>query len=155
MFFLLQIVVIKDLTPSIFLFHVKQAAIAMMGLSRYAMEDFVAAKKYWKEAVSSLREMKKRKKSVALLAELLNNLGCVHFETGNEIKAIKLFEDSLEMQRKAVTRDVYDHGMPPTKTMLMKLAITQANIAYINLRLKNIDAAIKAFECCQKVILSI
>jgi len=122
----------------------------MMGLSRYAVEDFTAAKKYWDEAMTSLKEMKKRKKTVAFVAELLNNIGCIHFETGNEVKAIKFFQDSLEMQRKAVTSDVYDHGKPPSKNMLMKLAITQANVAYVNLRLKNIDAAIKAFEHCQK-----
>ena len=128
----------------------------MMGLSRYAVEDFVAASKYWNEAMTSLRDSKKRRKSVTLVAELLNNLGCVHFETGNEIKAIKLLQDSLEMQRKVVTSDVYDHRKPPGKAMLMKLAITQANIAYVHLRLKHVGAAIKAFESCRKVrILSI
>ena len=120
----------------------------MMGLACYAVQDFAATNEYWNKALNLL---KKSKKTTALRAELLNNLGCIQYETGNETNAIKLFEDSINLQRKLVVSEVYDNGKSASQHMLMKLAITQANIAYVHLRLKNADAAISAFERCQKV----
>ena len=43
----------------------------------------------------------------------------------------------------------YDNKKAPS--ILMKFAVTQANIGYVYYELNNIDAAISAFEMCQKV----
>jgi tetratricopeptide (TPR) repeat protein len=123
----------------------------MIGLAYYAVEDFVAAKKCWNKAMDSLKKTKKT--SATLRAELLNNLGCIHYEIGNETNAVKMFQESLVIQREAVISDVYDNGKAPNKSMLMKLATIQANIAYVHLRSKNVDAAISSFESCRKVCL--
>jgi len=120
----------------------------MLGLAHYASEDFASAKKCWGETIALLNRGKFKQSSLS--AELLNNLGCVEYETGNEAKAIKHFESSLKLQRRAIISAVYDHSVPSSKHMMMKLAITQANIAYAHLRLKDADAAIPAFAICQQ-----
>ena len=121
----------------------------MLGLSCYAVEDFDDCKKYWREALRLLKKMDKIPDS--LIAEVLNNLGCLNFETGNQTSALKCFEESLDMQRATVISDVYDQGKVPRNHMLMRLAITQANIGYVQLRANNANAAIANFMRSMKV----
>lgn len=121
----------------------------MTGLAYYAIEDFDECKKYWSKSLKSMKRMKESQP--ALISELLNNLGAVHFETGNEASALKLFQESLDLQRKIVISQIYDEGKRRSKPMLMKLAITQANVAYVHFRLKNADAAIAGFERSKQV----
>lgn len=121
----------------------------MTGLAYYAIEDFEECKKCWTKTLKSIKQRKEIQPS--FVSELLNNLGAVHFETGNEASALKLFQESLDLQRKTVISEVYDEGKTPCKHMLMKLAITQANVAYVHFRLKNADAAIAGFERSKQV----
>ncbi len=121
----------------------------MVGLAYYAIEDFDACKKHWNKALKILRKSKVN--SSTLMSELLNNLGCLQYETGNEATALKLFQESLDVQRQSVISNVYDGRKAPCKHMLIKLAVTQANIGYVHLRLKNDDAAIASFTQSKKV----
>ncbi len=117
----------------------------MIGISCYALEDFKSAKKYLKKALTSLQNQEGS--DDLLVAEILNNLGCIYYETGHQMKAIKLFEESLTLQHKVV----FAAEVTLCKQMLMKIAVTQANIGYVHYELKNADAALAAFQICQKV----
>ncbi len=127
-----------------------QATLSFIGLAYYAVEDFRSAKKCLKKALASVQDYTVG--NYAFVAEILNNLGCAHYETGNHTKAIKLFEESLSLQRYVVATKYYRNKSTPSKKMLMKIAFTRANIGYVHFELKNNDAALDAFEKCRKVI---
>lgn len=121
----------------------------MLGVACYAVEAFELCRSYWNKALKAMRNFKEKPSVIEF--ELLNNLGCLEYETGNEGSALKRFEESLELQRKHFTCNIYKEGQAACQHMLLKLAITQANIGYVHLRLKNPDAAITAFERSKKV----
>ena len=116
----------------------------MKGLVHYANENFESALKLWNSALFRLRRSKTKQTNV--MAELSNNIGCIHFESGSEVRALKYLKESLQMQKKVIFGSVYDGNEKFRQHMLMKLAITRANLAYIYLRMKNTDQTISAFQ---------
>ena len=125
----------------------------MTGLACYAIEDFISAKKHLKKALISLQN--KHEHDNFLTAEILNNLGCIHYETGNQTKAVKHFEESLTLLRKIVVTEICKNKKPVYKQTLMKIAVIQANIGYVHFELNNADDAIAAFLFCSKVRLGV
>jgi len=123
----------------------------MLGYAYYGQGHFEKSLNLWRNALHTLRKSKSNRRFV--VAELLNNIGCVYFELGTETKAIKFMSDSILAQTQAISF-VYKQAtgsgggerMRVTRHSLMKLATSRANIAYVYLRMKNADLAISQFE---------
>jgi len=116
----------------------------MKGNACYALGQFGDALNLWKSSMFLIRRSKVQHNQV--MAELLNNLGCAYFETGTETKALKCFNESMQLQMKILFDNVYDGNDPLKQHHLHRLACTRANIGYIHMRMKNYDQAIKSFE---------
>lgn len=116
----------------------------MKGHVSYATGHFDTALELWTNALAFVKRSKVQPKEIT--AELLNNIGCIHFETGAEAKAMPYFKESLQLQKKAIFESVHDGNEPLYQHMLVKLAATRANLGYIHLRMKNADLAILTLE---------
>lgn len=104
----------------------------MKGHADYALEEFHVAERHWYNAVNRLRKTKMPHNEA--IAEILNNLGCVHFEISCETKALKFLKESLQVQRKEIMESVFDRNEILYQHKLVKLATTSANIGYITFR---------------------
>jgi len=116
----------------------------MRGHANYALENFDASVRQWTGAISKLK-----KSSIPyreLLAEIVNNIGCVYYETGSEAKALKFLNESLQLQRKVILASVFDRNEALHQHTLVKLAVTRANIGYVHLRMKHGDLAVSSFH---------
>lgn len=113
----------------------------MKGLANYGLGQFESAIKHWNSALQYLKKSN-TKDHHALMSEILNNLGCAHFETGTCTKALKYLKESLEIQKNVI----YEGKEDLYHSSLMKFATTRSNIGYVYLRSKHPTEAIKFFE---------
>jgi len=113
----------------------------LKGLASYGLGQFESAVKYWNSALKYLKEPIKPGDHT-LMSEILNNLGCAHFETGTCTKALKYLKESLEIQK-----DVLNDGNAALyHSSLARVATTRSNIGYVCLRMKHSTQAIKYFK---------
>ena len=115
-----------------------------LGVTYYALEKFTLAREVFEDTLKLLKSAPHS--SLTLLAEVYNNIACVHFESGQCSVALKNFKDSFELQSASLLETDHNTSSVHAKTLLAKLATSKANIGYIHLNLKRWNAAIIAFE---------
>jgi tetratricopeptide (TPR) repeat protein len=116
----------------------------VLGSAYYAQGQFEKSLNLWCNALHTMKKSKTNQKDA--MAELMNNIGCIYFELGTEVKALKFMKQSLQVQLQEILHSVHEKGGRLYRHALIKLATTRANIAYIHLRMKNADQAISQFE---------
>ena len=116
----------------------------------YATEDFAAAEESWTKAVSLLKTV--RTNSSNLLAELMNNLGCIQFENDCCSRlALKSFEEALVLLEKNPISSSHAVDQDPSNETRLNLSIVKSNIGYVHLRMKTVRSAIAYFETAIEV----
>lgn len=70
----------------------------VLGYVYYARGDFEKSLKLWSNALRHMKKSSSKQKDV--MAELMNNIGCIHSEIGTETKALRFMKESLLVQQK-------------------------------------------------------
>ena len=86
------------------------------------------------------------------LSKILNNIGVVHFECRRDAKAIKAFEEALQIQREISKKDGEDDLWTP---IILPMSNTLSNIACVHMLCEDYDEAIESFDLADSLQQSI
>mmetsp|Transcript_53900 Transcript_53900/g.161274 ORF Transcript_53900/g.161274 Transcript_53900/m.161274 type:complete len:834 (-) Transcript_53900:220-2721(-) len=95
------------------------------------------------------RRAEEEEKAQLTVSKVLNNIGCVHFESGDSDEALETYEEALEIQRDIVEERGADKDDDITVTRhpaALNLASTLCNIGYVRMELGHWKEAMKLFE---------
>ena len=85
-----------------------------------------------------------------VLAELMNNLACVHYMTGNTKESWKNFKEALTIQSSLSKTGIYrgEDNHLSTNSSILNYSLTLCNIGYLRLMTdkKSVSSAVKSFE---------
>jgi tetratricopeptide (TPR) repeat protein len=86
------------------------------------------------------------------VAKVLNNIGCVNFEKGDQISARKAFDVAIQLQQ-GVFRNWYTFvcGMDVNSPGVLTMASTMCNKGYVEVEQSSFEEAIKIFEESLKI----
>lgn len=86
------------------------------------------------------------------VAKVLNNIGCVNFESTKFEAAKEAFVDAIEMQQKTLGEgSAFSFTNPATKPGYLTMASTMCNKGYIDLEQENYKSAIAVFNESLKI----
>ena len=86
------------------------------------------------------------------LSKILNNIGVVHFECRRDAKAIKAFEEALQIQREISKKDGEDDLWTP---IILPMSNTLSYIACVHMLCEEYDEAIETFDMADSLQQSI
>lgn len=81
-----------------------------------------------------------------LMAEILNNLGCLAYMCGQPVAANGFYRDSMDVQFGVLSDSLYAGNATWGQTISLNISITRANIGFIKLVTKELPVAITALE---------
>lgn len=81
------------------------------------------------------------------IAKVLNNIGCVHYETGSYTNARESFSEAVALQKAVFNNWVsYFCGLDSTSPGVLTMASTMTNLGYIELEECNFEKACQVFH---------
>ena len=118
-----------------------------LAICRYALNEFAEAHAGLEEALS----IAKRRRSTTLegrlqVAEILNNLGCLAYMSGQPAAAGAYYRDSMDIQFGALSDSLYLGNATSGQSISLNISIARANIGFIKLVTKDLPVAITALE---------
>lgn len=116
-----------------------------------ALEDFSNALNYFQHALSLSREQTSTLADHRQLAEILNNLGCLAFITGDAEKARRFLGEALNLLTVASDHSIYVGSKFSSHTATLNISIIKANAGFLLLSLRDIKQSINLFEAAIEV----
>jgi tetratricopeptide (TPR) repeat protein len=118
-----------------------QVAMSLMqvGMIYFAANRLGPALKSWREALHLVyKAMGYDNTNIPIL---LNNIGCLHLEAGDLTSSLKTLEESLDLQRSALSASTSD-----TNVSLIHMSTTMCNIAIVSAKRLEMEVAIGLLE---------
>lgn len=130
-----------------FLTILSQSSLVRLAVCRYALNEFAEAHAGLEEALACA----KRRRSTTLegrlqVAEILNNLGCLAYMSGQPTTAATYYRDSMDIQFGALSDSLYLGNATSGQSISLNISIARANIGFIKLVTKDLPVAITALE---------
>lgn len=129
------------------------AAIKDIGLVYFSANDCSNCLMVWKEALQ--RACMTSGYEHPLVATLLNNIGCLHYQRGDYYRSLRALEESLGLQRQILSTNCYsyydlseedNHDNRALDLVLRHIAVTMGNIAMIFIQNHDYDNALSMLE---------
>jgi hypothetical protein len=117
-----------------------------MAVCRYAINEFGEAHAKLEQALTFARRSCITIEDRMLVAEILNNLGCLAYMSGQPVAANSLYRDSMDVQFGVLSDSLYAGNATWGQTISLNISITRANIGFIKLVTKELSVAITALE---------
>lgn len=117
-----------------------------MATCRYAINEFAEAHARLEEALVYARRSCITIDDRMLMAEILNNLGCLAYMCGQPVTANSFYRDSMDVQFGVLSDSLYGGNATWGQTISLNISITRANIGFIKLVTKELPVAITALE---------
>jgi len=123
------------------------SSLVRLAVCRYALNEFAEAHAGLEEAVACA----KMRRSTTLegrlqVAEILNNLGCLAYMSGQPTTSISYYRDSMDIQFGALSDSLYLGNATSGQSISLNISIARANIGFIKLVTKDLSVAITALE---------
>jgi Tfp pilus assembly protein PilF len=122
-----------------------------MAVCMFALENFEGANAKMDEALGLSEGSIATLADHYLLAEILNNLGCLSYVSGQPDKAMELLEESLRVQLFASDHSLYVGSKFSSHSSSLNVSITKANIGYISLVARDLSTCVASFEDAVRV----
>jgi hypothetical protein len=122
------------------------SSLARTAMASYALDDIPGSIAKLEEALQLARGNTSRLSDHHLLAEILNNLGCLSYQTGKADRALELFDESLQIQRIAADHSLYVGSKLSCHQETINMSVTKANIGLLHLAIKDASQCIDLFE---------
>lgn len=127
-------------------------------MCRFALNEFAEAHARLEEALACA----KRRRSTTLegrlqIAEILNNLACLAYMSGQPTTASSYYRDSMDIQFGALNDSLYLGNAMSGQSISLNISIARANIGFIKLVTKDLSVATTALENAlmeQQILLS-
>jgi len=134
------------------------SSLVRLAVCRFALNEFAEAHSGLEEALACA----KRRRSTTLegrlqIAEILNNLGCLAYMSGQPTTASSYYRDSMDIQFGALNDSLYLGNAMSGQSISLNISIARANIGFIKLVTKDLSVAITALENAlmeQQILLS-
>jgi hypothetical protein len=81
-----------------------------------------------------------------MVAEILNNLGCLAYMCGQPVAANSFYRDSMDVQFGVLSDSLYAGNAIWGRSISLNISITRANIGFVKLVTKELQVAITALE---------
>lgn len=128
-----------------------QSSLVRTATCQFALENFPEAYALLKEALVLSRGATISLADHHLVAEILNNLGCLAYLNGQTTAALEYFEESLETQSFAAEHSLYVGSKFSSHQGSLNASITRGNIGFVALVSRNISDCLSSFESSLKV----
>ena len=130
-----------------FLINVLQSSLVRLTVCRYALNEFAEAHAGLEEALACA----KMRQSATLegrlqVAEIMNNLGCLAYMSGQPTTASTYYRDSMDIQFGALSDSLYLGNATSGRSISLNISIARANIGFIKLVTNDLSVAITALE---------
>ncbi|GKZ00505.1 hypothetical protein MPSEU_001002900 [Mayamaea pseudoterrestris] len=126
------------------------SSLTRTALARHALDDVQGSIATLEEALPLAKANTSLLSDHHMLAEILNNLGCLSFLTGNADCALQYFNDSLQIQKQAADHSLYVGSKLSYHQEMFNMSITRANIGFLHLVVKDASKCIAMFESAIK-----
>lgn len=122
------------------------SSLVKMGIANYALHQYDQSQNCFREAITCSIPL--HGPNHPRVAEIFNNLACVHYERELYTLSLKILEKALEVQKKFLSELVYcDKSMDYDRNeLVLGLSIIGCNIGFVYLKLKDFDKAVWALE---------
>jgi hypothetical protein len=130
-----------------FLINVLQSSLVRLTVCRYALNEFAEAHAGLEEALACA----KMRQSATLegrlqVAEIMNNLGCLAYMSGQPTTASTYYRDSMDIQFGALSDSLYLGNATSGRSISLNISIARANIGFIKLVTNDLSVASTALE---------
>ena len=122
-----------------------------LAICLYALDNFGEARARLEEALDYAKRSAPTIEDRIQIAEILNNLGCLSYMSGEPIEAKALFKESLDVQFTVMSESLYSGPTHSVHSVSLNISITRANIGFLKLVTKDLPVAITALEAALMV----
>ncbi|KAG7352237.1 tetratricopeptide repeat protein [Nitzschia inconspicua] len=122
------------------------SSMVKLAICRYAVNEFAEAHARLEEALVYARRSCITIDDRMLMAEILNNLGCLAYMCGQPVAANGFYRDSMDVQFGVLSDSLYAGNSTWGRTISLNISITRANIGFIKLVTKELPVAVTALE---------
>ena len=122
------------------------ASTVKAAMCQYALEDYSSAHRELETSLDICRGSCRAVTDFAQVAEILNNLGCLSFMCSDSEVAMRMFNESLEVQHSIRSHSLYGGPVLAGYSTSLNISITQANLGFVHMHFKRYDKATVAFE---------
>jgi tetratricopeptide (TPR) repeat protein len=147
------LILIRDIIRSFLSFakdSLVELGIILLSLKEYSdsLEVLTEALELRENEAEDLVFPKEIKESQLKIAKILNNIGCVHFESGNFESAKEAFMDAITLQKESLGEFVVSSSVddPTSRPGYLTMASTMCNKGYTDIVDDNYRAAILIFN---------
>ena len=126
-------------------------------IAKYASNDISRARVVLEEALELARKTISSLSDHHQLAEILNNLGCLAYQTGHSEQAMAYFHDSLQIQELATGHSLYIGSKFAFQVGTLNMSVIRANIGFLHLASEDTSQCISLFDAAvrgQQLLLS-
>jgi tetratricopeptide (TPR) repeat protein len=128
-----------------------KTSLVKAAVCRIALKDFSNAVDDLQLALSLSRKQTSTLADHRQLAEILNNLGCLAFITGDAEKARQHFGEALDLLSVASDNSIYVGSKFSSHTATLNSSIIKANVAFLLLSSRDAKQSIHLFEVASEV----
>lgn len=121
-------------------------SLVRLATCRFAMDNFADAHTNLEMALALAGSKARTTNDYCQLGEILNNLGCLSYMSGQPTKAMKLFRESLDVQLAVLNSTLYGGSKFSAHSATLSISITRGNIGFLALVLKDVSSGILALE---------
>jgi tetratricopeptide (TPR) repeat protein len=140
----------ESLLTNLLLPHQK-TSLARTALCRFALEDYAAAYSELDLALSLSRDGLQSLSDFRLVAEILNNLGCLSYMGGEIERAMSYLRQSMKVLTKAEGLALYSDSRFDSYSTILALSIAKSNIAFLSLTFyRDVTDSVAMFESAVK-----
>lgn len=123
------------------------SSLVRLAVCRYALNEFAEAHAGLEEALAcAKRSLSTTLEGRLQVAEILNNLGCLAYMSGQPTSASSYYRDSMDLQFGALSDSLYLGNSTSGQSISLNISIARANIGFIKLVTKDLSVAITALE---------
>lgn len=117
-----------------------------IALCRFALGHFSKAHAALELCLEAAKGQIKTFMDFSLIAEIMNNLGCLAFMGGDPKAAMDMFVETLKVQQSVMSHSLYSGSVLAGHSTHLSISIVRANIAFLRLCAKDYAGAIVFFE---------
>ncbi|KAL3924217.1 MAG: hypothetical protein SGILL_001180 [Bacillariaceae sp.] len=122
------------------------SSLVKVATCRYAINEFAEAHARLEEALVYAKRSCITIDDRMMVAEILNNLGCLAYMCGQPVAANSFYRDSMDIQFGVLSDSLYAGNATWGRSISLNISITRANIGFVKLVTKELPVAITALE---------
>lgn len=123
------------------------SSLVKLAICRYARNEFADAHARLEEALDKCSSTSHTTlEDRLLMAEILNNLGCLAYMSGQPASASSYYRDSMDLQFGALSDSLYIGNSATGRSISLNISISRGNIGFLKLVTKELSVGITALE---------